>query len=221
MRLSIAIIGALVATVAAPALSLAQKPGKQSPNQLSISASKTTVRFGTTVFLTGQLTGPGSAGETIQLDANPFPFAGFKTAGTFTADAAGKYSFAQKPTVNTKYRSEARTKPPTQSAEVLVKVALSVSLRVSDSIPRRGQRVTFSGSVKPAHDGKVALIQRRTSSGSYKTVAKALLADAGDTRSAYSRRLTINSKGTYRVRVPSGDTDHVTGTSSRRSLRVH
>ena len=221
MRLSIAIIGALVATVAAPALSQAQKPGKQSPNQLSISASKTTVRFGTTVFLKGQLTGPNSVGETIQLDANPFPFAGFKTAGTFTADATGNYSFAQKPVASTRYRTEAQTKPRTQSTEVTVNVALSVSLAVSDRTPRRGQRVTFSGSVRPAHDGQVALIQRRSSTGAYKTVARAILADAGNERSAYTRRLRINSTGVYRVQVPSGDADHVTGTSSRRRLPVH
>jgi len=217
MRVPIAVIGALTA-LAVPTLAQAQKAP---PNQLSISASKTTVRFGTTVFINGQLTGPNSPGETVELEANPFPFAGFKNAGTFTADPTGRYSFAQMPTANTRFRTEARTKPRTQSTEVTVNVALSVSLSVSDRTPRRGQRVTFSGSVRPAHDGQIALIQRRTSNGSYKTLARAILADAGNESSAYTRRLRIRSSGIYRIEVPSGDADHMTGVSSRRRLRVH
>ena len=53
------------------------------------------------------------------------------------------------------------------------------------------------------------------STGSYRTVARATLADTGGACSSYARRLRIRSDGVYRVKVPSGDADHSTGISRR------
>jgi plastocyanin len=97
--------------------------------------------------------------------------------------------------------------------------AMRVTLRVDDARPKRGQRVRFFGSVQPPHDGRVVRLQRRGSGGRYRTVARARLRDAGDTRSTYSRRLRIFRDGIYRARVPA-DGDHLTGTSRRRRVDV-
>ena len=57
------------------------------------------------------------------------------------------------------------------------------------------------GTVRPEHDGARALIQRRSSSGRFVTVARATLRDAGTDFSRYSRRVRIRRDGSYRVKV--------------------
>ena len=79
--------------------------------------------------------------------------------------------------------------------------------------------VQFAGSVFPAHDGRLALIQRRSSTGRFVTVARTALRDAGDARSSYSRRLRISSDAVYRVKLP-GDADHINGFSRLRTVNV-
>jgi plastocyanin len=97
---------------------------------------------------------------------------------------------------------------------------IRVTLGVSDSTPRRGQRVRFSGSARPQHDGRLVYIQKRTRRGTYRTIARTRLRDAGASRSRYSRRLRIFRGGVFRARVL-GDGDHRTGTSRTRRLVVH
>jgi hypothetical protein len=87
-----------------------------------------------------------------------------------------------------------------------------VGLLVSDRTPRTGSLVTFRGTVRPAHDGRTVLIQRRTSTGSFTTVARTSLRDAGTTYSSYSRRIRVNRDGVYRTKL-AGDADHVNGFS--------
>jgi hypothetical protein len=110
-----------------------------------------------------------------------------------------------------------KAKPAATSPEVLVKVRMKVSLRVSDSSPDAGELVRFRGSVKPQHDGNVVDIQKRRRDGSYKTIAHARLRDAGDTRSRYGRRVRIRRGGVYRVKAPA-DGDHASGVSRRRRI---
>ena len=132
----------------------------------------------------------------------------------------GGYSFVHKPVRNTYYRAVSSLKPPTQSGDLLVKVRMLVGLRVSDSTPRSGQRVRFSGIVRPAHDGRTASIQRRSSTGSWVTIARPTLraVDAGTSR--YVRTLRVRRSATYRVRVI-GHADHAMGISRVRTLITH
>jgi hypothetical protein len=212
---------ALLVVCAGPAV--AAKPpkgGKPNPN-LTIKASASAVTFGRTVTLSGTTKGM-SAGTSVEVQQNPYPYAGFKPTGkTGVVDPAGNWSIGGiAPQVHTQYKVVAKTSPPTESAAVFVRVSLRVSFRVSDSTPRKGQRVRFYGTVAPAHDGKPILIQRKTSSG-YRTVARTTLLDNGDATSKYSRRVRIRSRGTYRVIAESVDQDHDNGTSRSRTLRVH
>lgn len=195
-------------------------------NALTLVAAPPTVIHGNTTVLSGRLTGPGNGGVTVTLEQNPFPYTGgFKDVATATTAANGDYAFAVRPTLNTRYRVSAKTAPPATSAEIQVNVRVKVTLRVGDRTPARGQRVKFSGLVIPAHDGKVAKIQRRTRTGGWRTEAtatlKAAVAVNGITRSRYVRRLRIRRTGTYRVRVAPGDGDHLVGRSPTRKLVVH
>lgn len=196
-------------------------------NTVTIGATPTTVTFGRATTIAGQVTGPDNAGVKLTLEEDPFPFGdGFKaTPLTATTDASGNYTLTVMPGSNTRYRIDAKTKPPVTSGEVGVDVRVKVSLRLSDSTPVAGQVVRFAGTVLPAHNGKAVQIQRRTSTGRYKTVATTTLVAAaplnGVERSKYAKRLRVRADGVYRARVAPGDGDHVTGLSARRRARVH
>lgn len=216
-RITAVCAAAVAVALAAPALSTGAPPGD---NQLTTGAAPTLIGFGRATVVSGQLTGPRNAGETVNLEASPFPFSDFRQVLSATTDGNGFYRFEVKPALNTKYRVEAKTSPPTRSAETpVVLVKKAVTLRLSDYSPRRGQVVRFSGHVLPAHDGQIAYIQRRTSTGSYRTVAQVTLADDGELRSKYSRRLRVYRSGSFRVHVRA-DADHAWGTSARRVARV-
>ena len=191
---------------AAPALTIAATPGL--------------IVFGGASTVSGRLSGTAQdGGQAVELQANPFPYTGgFRTAATTTSASNGNYSFTVRPPLNTRYRVRARG---LTSAERLVQVRLRVGLSLSDSTPRRAQRVRFSGRVRPDHDGRVVRIERRTSAG-WRTAATTTTKDvAGATYSTYSRRIRVYRDAVYRVVVLSGDQDHRNGISRRRVIDVH
>lgn len=215
------------ATFTTAAAGAAAPPPNTAPNTVTITATPSLLTFGRATTIAGQVTGPQNAGVEVTLEENPYPYTGgFKSTGrTATTNPGGAYSIVVNPTVNTHYRVSAKTKPPVTSPEVAVTVRVKVTLRLSDRTPRAGQRVRFSGTVTPAHDGKVARIQRRTSTGAWRTVARVTLVPAtplnGVARSKFAKRLRINRSGTYRARVTPADGDHAAGSSARRRARVH
>lgn len=156
-RLMIALFASALALVA-PALG---KPGPPS-SSVTIAASANPIGFGFSTLISGQATGKKAAGSKVDLQVEPFPFTSFSTVSTTTADATGHYSFTVAPGVNTIYRVMAKTAPSATSANLLVKVLVKVTLRVSTTKPALGQLVRFSGFVLPAYTGKIVLIQRKT-----------------------------------------------------------
>ena len=198
-------------------------PGQgQGPNAVTISAVPTLLTFGRSTVISGQVTGPKNGAVAVDLQSNPHPFtAGFKNTGaTTTTDATGKYSFTVKPAKHTRYQVVAKASPPVTSPVVEVRVRLLVAFKANDYTARRGQRIKFSGYVKPAHVGRTVRIQKRRSNGTYRTIARTrprTSSIAG--RSTYVKRLRVYRTGTYRVRV-TGDADHATGTSRKRRVRV-
>lgn len=207
----------VLAAVTAPAAVLAQKVEQK----LSIEATPKVVTFGGELKVTGKLTGGDArdvSGQKITLQRDPFPYDGrWVRLGDVETTGSGDYSFSGKPVVNAKYRTTA--KGGVESPEVIVPVKVAVTRKVSDRTPKRGARVRFSGTVAPAHDGKVAQVQRRTSSG-WKNIAKVTLVDGGDIVSKYSKRVRITKSGAYRVRFDPADGDHVAGASRRVRITV-
>lgn len=215
---------ALVALAAAPAVAPGQgRPPRDQPS-LTLDARPTTVVFGSPSTLTGRLQGSSrDRGVRVVLEADDSrPYGdSYRNTGMVTTTAPnGDFSFAVTPPQNTQYRAVAQASPPVTSGARLVVVRMRVGLVLSDPTPRRGARVRFSGSVTPAHDGRVVLIQRRGSTGRWATLARATLRDAGDQRSRYSRRVRIRRDGVYRVKAP-GDADHVNGFSRARTIDAH
>jgi hypothetical protein len=219
-KLSAALI--LLVVCAGPAVAAKPpKPPKGNSN-LTIKSSAVSVTFGRTVTLSGTSKNIAS-GTAVEVQENPYPYTGFKPTGkTAVVDPAGNWSIAGiAPQSNTQYRVAAKTSPPVQSAAVSVHVGLRVSFRVGDSTPKRGTRVRFFGTVAPAHDGKPVLIQRKTATGSWRTVSRTTLLDNGTATSKYSKKLRIRRNGTYRVIAESLDQAIDNGTSRSRTLRVH
>jgi plastocyanin len=95
----------------------------------------------------------------------------------------------------------------------------TVTLQVSDATPTRGARVRFFGTVRPARDGRLLQLQRRTRGGSYLTVARIRLADAGSARSKFSKRLRVMGDAVFRARLPA-DSAHEVGVSRAKRLNV-
>jgi hypothetical protein len=220
----------IVTTVAACAgtISLAAdaaKPPKQQNRSLTIAAKPASIAYGGSGTISGQRKGANHGGQTVVLQRNPFPFKGFKDAAVTKTASNGSYRFTIRPKRHTRYRT-VTPRPATiydnviRSTEVLVHVRLRVGIRLSDSTPRRGTRVRFSGSVAPKHNGRRVFVQRRRKDGRWRTVARAITSNATGNRSRYVRRVTIIRSGLYRVRVR-GDADHSTGTSRPRAIVVH
>ena len=198
-------------------------PGK---NSVSISSIPTAITWGRTAQIAGSVTGPGKASLTALLMANPFPYtAGFKPTGaTTTTSMTGAYAFAVRPGVNTRYEVTVAGKPPLTSSATSVGVRVKVVIHVSTLRPFRGQLVKFYGSVTPTHNGRYAQIQRRTSTGAWRTVASVRLQSGGAVNgiavSKYAKRIRISRSGTYRVRVNPRDGNHLAANSSTRTERI-
>jgi len=191
----------------------AQKPPKPGATTLKASADKVT--FSTPVALTGKVKG-GKQGIPVALERRDADQTAFVPAGTATTDANGDFSFAQRPSASSVYRVTAGT---ATSPEVAVAVAPLVGLKVSDSTPRKGQRVRFRGTVRPKHNGTRVAIQRKRADGTWATVRTPLLRN-GSGFSSYSKRIRIRRSGTYRT-VIAAHTDHAEGVSRERTLTVH
>jgi len=173
------------------------------------------VTFSTPVALTGKVKG-GKQGIPVTLERHVAGQTAFVPAGTATTDANGDFSFAQRPSASSVYRVTAGT---ATSPEVAVAVAPLVGLKVSDSTPRKGQRVRFRGTVRPKHNGTRVAIQRKRADGTWVTVRTPLLRN-GSGFSSYSKRIRIRRSGTYRT-VIAAHTDHAEGVSRERTLTAH
>jgi hypothetical protein len=212
---------ALPLAFGATAVAMAVPPNGASA--VTLDANPTIIVYSGATALSGRLSGNDASGAVVRLEQDntrPYGDSYQPTGVTTTTANNGKYSLTVKPLLNTQYRVVAKASPSVTSAPKLVSVRMLVGLKLSDSTPERGRLVRFSGSVSPAHDGLKALIQKRTSSGRFVTVARKTLADAGNLRSSYSRRLRIYRDGVYRVKV-AGDGDHVNGFSRVRTVNVH
>ena len=94
-----------------------------------------------------------------------------------------------------------------------------VTFKVSNLNPRAGQRIRLFGLVRPELDGEPVQIQRRTRVGSFKTVARTTLRDAGEDRSKFARRIRVFRDSVFRARVPP-DSTREAATSRRRRVDV-
>lgn len=198
------------------------RPGHPAPGggDLTIAVTDPIV-WGRATVISGRLRGRDNGGKVVRLEADAHPFSdmGFEPQTTGVTDSGGDYRFVARPQLNTRYRVTAEATPAVTSSAALVRVRIRVTRTVSTTRPRRGGLVRFRGTACPEHDGRIAYIQRLSSTGVFRTVARARLRDATETCSRYARRIRVRTDATYRVRVLSRDADHASGVSRRITIR--
>ncbi len=212
-------VSALLAVALPIAANAAHKPGHQ-PGQggvdLTIAAKPTTIVSGGATVISGRLRGSNNTGKTVALWADGYPFnTGDAEVARTQTTSNGSYSFTQRPDRNTNYQVRLGA---VRTERVRVNVRFRISLSVSDSTPRAGQLVRFRGRACPESDGAVVSIQRKTSTGGFRTVRRTTL-KAATTCSIYSRRLRVRRDGTYRVTTD--DAARTRGYSRERFLNAH
>jgi hypothetical protein len=193
---------------------------KAQPLGLTLAATPNPVPFSKPTVLAGMMTGTGNDNRQVVLQSNPFPYTqGFvDTTNVQLTNATGGFSFPLLSVpLNTQYRVLIPTRPSIVSPIVSVGVALRVSTSVTDTRVHRGQRVRFSGTVKPGRGGERIAIQKLRPKG-WVTVAGATTHRLSSTSSSYAKRIRIPRGGSYRVFVASADGAFVS--SSGRTVKI-
>jgi hypothetical protein len=184
----------------------------------SLASSRGVLVIGQSATLTGQVTGRGAAGASVQLESDAWPYADFASLGPAqTSSAEGRFRFVVKPSRTTRFRVTVRGAKVVPSNAVSVAVRKRVTVAVSDMTPARGTRVAFSGFVYPRHVGSYVYVQR-LAAGRWVNVGRALLRASTIARARYSRVIRVNGTATYRVVAPKDDGDHFAGRSALRRL---
>jgi hypothetical protein len=165
----------------------------------TINASADPIDFGSSVTITGTLT--GGANTSVTLFARNEWRGALHAIATGTTDSSGNYSFTQAPPRNTVYQVRVTTHPKQRTARLFEGVRDVVSIAASATTVTVGQVVTFTGTVQPSKVGHLILLQR-LDNGIWQTVAFGRVG-AG---SGYSIPYTLSAAGSaqYRTVVPGG-----------------
>jgi hypothetical protein len=191
----------LLLVPASPAVAAPPKPPPKPVTAVGIGLDPFAITYGDSATVSGQLTGR-AVRQPLVLQGAPFPFQAFAVVARGARRADGRYSFAVAPPITMRYQVSSATDPSVASGIVHLTVNQRVDAAISDSTPRRGQLVRFSGAVGPGHPGAVAYIQRRVpASGRFRTIKRTHLLDAGLTSSVFTTRVRIRHTGLYAVRV--------------------
>jgi hypothetical protein len=174
------------------------------PLGLALTAAPNPVVFGGLTTLSGALSGTSNSERPVQLQQNPFPFtSGFaNVANAQLTDANGAFSFTVLSVpLTTQYRVLVADRPTVVSPIVTVSVQVLVRTSVTDRRVRRGSRVRFSGSVRPAVPNVPLAIQKQGRSGRWVTLDGSITRPGGDGYAVYGKSLRIRRGGRFRVYV--------------------
>jgi hypothetical protein len=174
------------------------------PPGLALNAAPNPVVFGGLTTLSGTLSGTGNNGRPVQLQQNPFPFtAGFANlANAQLTDPQGGFSFTVLSVpLTTQYRVVIADRPSVVSPVVTVSVQVLVRTTVTHRHVRRGAKVHFSGTVRPAVPNVPLAIQKQGHSGRWVTLTGSITRPGGNGYAVYGKTLRIKRGGNYRVYV--------------------
>ena len=193
------------------------------PLGLQIAATPNPVTFNFSSTITGQLTGTGNAGRPVQLQARPFPYTGqFANLGNaVVTDANGAFSVPL-PVVGAtaQYRAVVTDRQNVVSPVLTLAVAVRVKTNVSTTRPKKGSRVRFSGTIRPARPGAQYAIQKLNSRGGWSTIAGSITRTGGSDFSSFSKRVRVRRGGQYRVFVSIVDGNLVSGIGRTVTLKT-
>jgi hypothetical protein len=192
------------------------------PLGVTLAATPNPVALRAPTTLAGTLSGTGNANRAVVLQANPFPYTqGFvNAANAQLTNAQGGFSFPLLTVpLNTQYRVLMTDRPAVVSPIVTVGVAVRVSTHVRRQRLRRGLRVRFSGTLRPARDGAQFAIQKLTK-GTWHNIAGGITHHGGAGFSRYAKRARIRHSGTFRVFMGISDGNYVSNVGRTVNIRV-
>ena len=162
MRSTLATLAAVAALVAAVPSTAAADP----PTRVTVVAVFDPITFGENAYVNGQLIGDAQGGQIVALEQSAPPFAEWAPIAQTTADPAGYYSFKLQPSQTMQYRTSSQEIPSDRAVQV------SVAPRIKLKAVAAGKTsIRYSGTFAPALAGQSVTIQRRSSTGSWATVA--------------------------------------------------
>jgi hypothetical protein len=191
------------------------------PLGVTLGGSPNPVRTGRATTLAGVLSGTGSAGRQVILQANPFPYTqGFLTiANPQVTTTTGSFAFPiLSQSVSTQYRVLMPNKPEVVSPIVIVGTSVRVTTRTSTRRGRRSGRIRFRGTISPAVDGSEVLIQKWRN-GNWRNVGRTFARNAGSKSSRYTKRIRQRRGGRFRV-LANLEGEHVPSAGHTKRLRV-
>lgn len=173
------------------------------PLGATLGAIPNPVRPGAETLLAGNVTGTGSAGRQVVLQANPYPYSGgFRPLGNpqvTAADGGFMFGVLSVP-LTTQFRVVVRGERRVVSPVVVVGAKVRVGTSVDVDRGRRHGHVELAGRVQPAVDGARVAVEKLRD-GVWRTVGESFARPAGDGASRYRVRLHQRRGGTYRVLV--------------------
>jgi hypothetical protein len=193
------------------------------PLGLALNAAPNPVPFGSPTTLSGNLSGTGNSGRSVQLQQNAFPFtSGFANVGNAQiTDAQGNFSFALLSVpLTTQYRVLVTNSPSIVSPIATVSVQVIVRTSVTHRHVRRGRKVRFSGTVRPAATNVPLAIQKLASDHrTWVTIAGSITRPGGQGFSVYGKTIRVKRGGSYRVYI--GGTGGPFAPNAGRTIRIH
>jgi hypothetical protein len=171
---------------------------RRQPLGVSLAASPNPIASGRGTVLSGTLTGTGNAGRRVVLQSNPWPYTqGFQNAANEQVTTAqGGFSFpVLSVPFNTQYRVQMPERPQVVSPIVTVGVKPYVKSKVSKRRVRRGKRIRFSGTVKPAASTGQQIAIQKWNGDAWVTVGGTVVRSGG----RFAKRQKIRRGGRYRV----------------------
>lgn len=196
---------------------------RRQPLGVSLTATPNPVPFGGATVLAGTLSGTGNANRQVVLQGNPFPYTqGFANVSNVqVTNAQGGFAFPLLSVpITTQYRVLMPQNTSIVSPIVTTGVAVLVSTSISTSRVRRGNRVRFSGTIRPARDGAQIAFQK-FSRGRWVTIGGTITRHGGKSFSRYSRRVKINRGGKFRVFAGIVDGNYVSNTGRERRIHTY
>ena len=193
---------------------------KPQPLGLQVAATPNPVIFGGSATVTGTLTGTGNAGRQVQLQQRAFPYTSpFADVGNpqVTSDT-GAFAFPLLALAQTSQLRVRTVQGGVVSPVITLGVAVDVGTRVSDKRVKRGRRVRFSGTIRPARPGAQFAVQKRTRDGRWVVVAGGITRGGSTTSSTFSKRVKVTRTARYRIFVSIVDGNLVSGLG--REIRV-
>jgi len=205
-------LGALVVPVAGAA--------PRHDKGLTIAAAPNPIIAGEGVLISGQLTGPDNAGQTIRLYHRLAGTPSFTLIGATTTNSDGQYEFTRvEGVVLTNRNWYVRGPSDTHSRTIHEHVAALVSLVPSSSTGLSGQRLVFTGAITPVHPDERVLLQEQDglNGNGWRTIASTFTGPGShfDFSHVWSR------PGDYTIRAYfPGDPRNVAGASDPASVQI-